>query len=497
MHTPQLADNLRRALLQAAIEGKLSKRQADDGHAQDLLKQIQAEKAALLKAGRLKKSKGLPEIGDDEIPFEIPENWVWVRLGEIGQIIGGGTPKTTHSEYWNDGSIPWITPADMRSLTSRYIEKGARNITQKGLESSSARLLPKGSVLFSSRAPIGYVAIAKAEMATNQGFKSIVPFQEAMNEYLYYVLLAFKSEIEKLGTGTTFKEVSGAVVGNVAIPLPPLAEQARIVAKLDALLAETDALKAQETALADAQKNFPKMLRASLLQAAIEGKLTERESGDGHAQELLQQIQAEKAAQIQAGRLKKSKGLPEISEDEKPFTIPENWVWVRLGEVAQINPRNKADDETAAAFVPMSLLNGGFQNSFSFEERAWKAIKKGYTHFAENDVVIAKITPCFQNRKSAVMRGLPNKIGAGTTELHVLRPYSKKVMPEYLLLIAKNAAFISGGVANFTGTAGQQRVSSTFVENYPIPLPPLAEQARIVAKLDALLAQIESLENLS
>ena len=491
MHTPQLADNLRRALLQAAIEGKLTERQADDGHAQDLFKQIQAEKAVLVKAGRLKKSKGLPEIGENEKPFAIPENWVWVRLGEVTDY---GIGKQMPPEKIAVGSLI-IEMEDIEKKTYRLLNKNRERTPKSSKNSFSA-----GDVLYGKLRPY----LQKVVIADEQGFCSteIIPFNgfgKINPHYLLYCMTSpcVLSDVNQLTYGMDIPRLGTSDAKKLVIPLPPLAEQARIVAKLDALLAETDALKAQETALADAQKNFPKMLRASLLQAAIEGKLTERESGDGHAQELLQQIQAEKAAQIQAGCLKKSKGLPEISEDEKPFTIPENWVWVRLGEIAQINPRNEADDETAAAFVPISLLNGGFQNSFSFEERAWKAIKKGYTHFAENDVVIAKITPCFQNRKSAVMRGLPNKIGAGTTELHVLRPYSKKVMPEYLLLIAKNAAFISGGVANFTGTAGQQRVSSTFVENYPIFLPPLAEQARIVAKLDALLAQIESLENLS
>ena len=232
---------LRAAILQAAIQGELNER--TDENARDLLAAIQTEKAALQKTGKLKKDKPLAAISEEEIPFAIPDNWVWVRLGEIGQIVGGGTPKTAHSEYWDNGDIPWITPADMRNLTSKYIERGTRNITKTGLNSSSAQLLPKNSILFSSRAPIGYVAIAQNEMATNQGFKSVAPFKTEMSEYLYFVLLALKPEIEKLGTGTTFKEVSGTTVGNVVIPLPPLTEQQQIVAKLEALLAEIDTLE--------------------------------------------------------------------------------------------------------------------------------------------------------------------------------------------------------------------------------------------------------------
>ncbi len=232
---------LRASVLAAAVRGDLNERSQE--HARDLLLHIQNEKQALQAKGSLKKTKAPAPVTADEVPFDIPENWVWVRLGEIGQIISGGTPKTTHSEYWENGDIPWITPADMRSLNSKYIERGARNITKLGLKSSSAQLLPKGSVLFSSRAPIGYVAIAQNEMATNQGFKSVAPFKTEMSEYLYFVLLALKSEIEKLGTGTTFKEVSGTTVANVAIPLPPLSEQQAIVEKLNRLLAEIDALE--------------------------------------------------------------------------------------------------------------------------------------------------------------------------------------------------------------------------------------------------------------
>ena len=232
---------LRASVLAAAVRGDLNERSQE--HARDLLLQIQNEKQALQAKGSLKKTKAPAPVTADEVPFDIPENWAWVRLGEIGQIISGGTPKTTHSEYWENGDIPWITPADMRSLNSKYIERGARNITKLGLKSSSAQLLPKGSVLFSSRAPIGYVAIAQNEMATNQGFKSVAPFKTEMSEYLYFVLLALKSEIEKLGTGTTFKEVSGTTVANVAIPLPPLSEQQAIVEKLNRLLAEIDALE--------------------------------------------------------------------------------------------------------------------------------------------------------------------------------------------------------------------------------------------------------------
>ena len=161
-------------------------------------------------------------------------------------------------------------------------------------------------------------------------------------------------------------------------------------------------------------------MRKSVLQAAIEGKLTQQDpKADGDARDLLAQIQAEKQRLIAAGEVKREKTLPAIDENDVPFDIPDNWVWVRLGDVVKVNPRNRAKDDIEVAFMPMAMLDGEYKNSFKFDVKKWSEIKQGFTHFAENDVVFAKITPCFQNRKSAIIKDIPNKIGAGTTELHL------------------------------------------------------------------------------
>lgn len=226
----KVAEDLRRAVLQAAIEGNLT-------------------------GGRR-------------------EGWRFVRLDEIGDIIGGGTPDTSKSEYWTHGRIAWITPADMGMLKSKYISHGARYITEKGLVSSSARMMPKGSIIFSSRAPIGYVAIAENDLCTNQGCKSIRLFGGILSEYVYFVLLAMREDIKKMGSGTTFKEISGKTFGSVIIPLPPLEEQRRIVSCLDAILPLITELEAAENELEALERKFPNDMKDALLQAAIEGKLT-------------------------------------------------------------------------------------------------------------------------------------------------------------------------------------------------------------------------------
>ena len=488
MRTPQLADNLRRAVLQAAIEGKLNDRTNEN--ARDLLAAIQTEKAAQQKTGKQKKNKPLAAISEEEIPFAIPENWVWVRLGEIGQIVSGGTPKTTDSECWNDGDIPWITPADMRNLLSKYIEKGARNITRKGLQSSSAQLLPKGSILFSSRAPIGYVAIAKNEITTNQGFKSVVPFKTAMSEYLYFVLLALKPEIEKLGTGTTFKEVSGTVVSNVAIPLPPLTEQQQIVAKLNHLLTEIDELKTQEQALLATQNAFPKKLRAALLQAAVQGELNERT--DENARDLFAAIQAEKAALQKAGKLKKDKPLAAIKEEEIPFAIPENWVWVRLGEIgiwgSGATPNRSNPDfyrNGDINWLKTGDLNDGYIDETSEKITALAVEKSSVTLQPVGVVLIAMYGATIGKL------GILN-IPATTNQACCACVPFKGMLNKYLFyfLLFNRSNFILMGAGGAQPNISKEKIVSTL-----IPLPPLTEQQQIVAKLEALLAEIDTLEN--
>ena len=164
-----------------------------------------------------------------------------------------------------------------------------------------------------------------------------------------------------------------------------------------------------------------------------------------------------------------------------------------MSSILNINPRNQLPDNTTVGFMPMPLLEDGFNNRHAFEERKWKTVKSGFTHFKNDDVVVAKITPCFQNRKSAVIRDLPNGYGAGTTELHVLRDMTNTLYIPYILLICKTHVFIAGGISAFTGTAGQQRVGKGYIANYLIPLPPIQEQIRIANSVQIILESLDEL----
>ncbi|EHX5025079.1 restriction endonuclease subunit S [Salmonella enterica] len=238
-----------------------------------------------------------------------------------------------------------------------------------------------------------------------------------------------------------------------------------------------------------------KKLRELILELAVRGKLVPQDPNDEPASVLLERIAAEKAELMKQGKIKKQKPLPEISEEEKPFELPVGWEWTTLNTLAEINPKiDVSDDEQDISFVPMPLISTKFDGSHDFEVRKWKEVKKGYTHFANGDIAIAKITPCFENSKAAIFSGLKNNVGVGTTELHVARPYSQAVNQQYLLLNFKSPGFLKTGESQMTGSAGQKRVPRNFFENYPLPFPPLQEQERIVNNFTQLMILCDQLE---
>ena len=235
----------------------------------------------------------------------------------------------------------------------------------------------------------------------------------------------------------------------------------------------------------------PEQLKASILQYAIQGNLVEQRPEEGTGEELYRQIQAEKQRLIKEGKIKKEKALPEIAEDEIPFDIPDTWRWVRVAQIVTLNPKNDLADDLETSFIPMPCVMDGFRNLHTYEVKKWKEIKKGFTHFAEGDIGVAKITPCFQNTKSVIFRNLKNGYGSGTTELTVIRTINETVLPEYLLWFFKTEYFIANGVKSFTGTAGQQRIHKDYLATCLIPLPSLTEQKRIVAKIEELLPYVD------
>ena len=488
-----LADKLRKSVLQSAIQGKLTEQLATDDKVEDLLQAIKKEKELLIKEKKIKKQKPLPEITEDEIPFAIPENWKWVRLGEIGIWEAGTTPSRSKSEYYINGKIPWVKTGD---LTDSILKSVTENITQLALEETSLKIKPVGSVLIAMYgATIGKVSILGIEATTNQACCACVTYKNIYNKYIFYYLISQRDNLKKMGAGGAQPNISREKIIKTIMPLPSLAEQKRIVEKLDNVLANIDELKANEEKLSILQKNFPDKLKKSILQSAIQGDLTEQLATDDNVEDLLQAIKEEKELLIKEKKIKKQKPLPEITEDEIPFAIPESWKWVRLGEITSIKggkriPVGKklTTVNTGYKYIRVADMKNGTvidTDIHYIDEEIYKKIS-AYT-ISKNDVYITcagtigriGIVPDFFD-------------GANLTE------NADKIILYFInklwLCYALNSEAIQNQIRNVTTKVGQPKLAIKRIENLLIPLPPLAEQKRIVEKLDKLLADIEELK---
>jgi type I restriction enzyme S subunit len=385
---------------------------------------------------------------------KIPQSWTWTKLESTGKIVSGGTPSTSSPEYWH-GDVSWISPVDLSKYNGKFISKGAKSITEEGLHKSSARLVPKGSVLFSSRAPIGYVAIAGCELCTNQGFKTIVPNDAVNNNFLYYFLKSAKKQAEELASGTTFKEISLSNFALIQIPLPPLGEQQRIVAKIEELFSELD--KGVES-LKTAQQQL-KVYRQAVLKYAFEGKLTN----------------------------------PEVKEGE----LPEGWVRTPLINLCEINPKLpncQYEDTLEVTFLPMKRVSEVINRIDATEVRAFSDVKKGFTPMIDGDVIFAKITPCMENGKIAVVHSLKNGIAFGSTEFHVFRCHDS-ILNTYIFhfLVQERTRYTAE--ENMTGAVGQRRVPKKFLEDYVVTIPStIEEQQEIVQEIESRLSICDKIE---
>lgn len=304
-------------------------------------------------------------------------------------------------------------------------------------------------------------------------------------------------EINKYTFWAVRKSLSLKGLWNIEIPNLSLEEQNNFLENYDKFKFNFDNL----SKVTDKNLSYIKQLKQAILQEAIEWKLTKswRENNPNieSAKILLEKIQKEKEELVKQKKLKKQEKLKEISQDEIPFEIPEDSVICRLWDIIQVNPRNQLEDNLDVSFIPMKLINDGFINNHTSEKMKWCDIKSGFTHFQENDVVFAKITPCFQNRKSAVMKNLINWFWAWTTELIVLRSFNNLILPELLLYFVKSKWFIDLWVSTYTWTAWQQRVDREKLLNMPFLVPPLEEQKEIVKKVDEMLKYCDELEKQS
>ena len=481
---------LKASILQLAIQGKLVPQDPNDEPASELLKRIEAAK----NAKGAKKGKPLPPIMDDEKPFSIPDSWVWVRLGDVGEWGSGATPLKGKLQYYTDGTIPWLLTGD---LNDGLITQIPNRITDIALKETSLKLNPKGSVLIAMYgATIGKVGILDIDSTTNQACCACVTNPSIDRWFLFYFLMAQRDAFRKRGEGGAQPNISKEKIIVTPIPLPPLAEQKRIAAKVEALFKYVDECEDSRKQLAE---SLSETLKRSVLQEAIQGRLVPQDPNDEPTCELLKNIAAEREKQIAEKKIKKSKPLPPVKDEEKPFPIPDSWEWVRLGELvsAESGLSYKKEDLSISRDEMVRVLRGGnildgkyvFKGDDVFIAKEFAIKRPSIKAF---DFVLPAVTSLEHLGKTAFFEEDRPDVYAGGFLLMLHLLHQDKWIAKYLLAFFQSEQYHSycKNIANKSGQAfynlSREKLCLT-----PIPLPPLAEQKRIVAKVDSLLAKIE------
>lgn len=521
---------LRQKVLDLAIRGKLVPQDPNDEPASVLLERIRAEKQRLVKEGKLKakdiKNDTIIFVGDDnlhyekfadgsvkcieeEIPFELPEKWGWSRVASFSSIITDGEHKTPRRVEQFQGYY---------LLSARNIQNGHLSLNdvdyvdEAEYEMISKRCNPmKSDVLISCSGSVGRVTVVCDDnhyvMVRSAAMIRPITIDP------YYIMYALQSsqvqnQIQAASKQTAQANLFLGAIQTLLIPIPPQQEARRIVTLAANAISITNDIAVQRASVIQIIASTKK----KILDLAIRGLLVPQNPADEPASVLLERIRAEREGLIRQGKIRRDKkesiifrgddnsyyrrspdGEEDITDD-LPYAIPDSWEWTTIGELFAINPRNKIADDMVVSFIPMPLIDDGYSGCHRSETRQWKDIKTGFTHFENGDIGLAKITPCFENRKSVIFRNLCNGYGAGTTELHVLRPHSEAILPEYALALLKSERFIKAGIQAFTGAVGQQRIGKDYVMNTYFPLPPYTEQCRIVDKIKKLFYIISTIE---
>ena len=456
-------------------------------------------------------------VAKEEEPYKLPSNWVWTRLENISHKITDGAHKTP--TYVKEG-VPFISVKDIRN--NEIFFDDTKFITLEEHQELYKRCNPeKGDVLVTKSGTIGRTAIVKDDFEFSL-FVSVALIKNIKNvvqsNFLSYAMQDFINKID------ISRDIKGGVIKNYHIsdmkkqlvPLPPLEEQKRIVEKLDSLFEKIQKIKE----IIEEVKEKTTSRREAILSKAFSGELTEKWRGENHsenARELLVKINDEKLKLWEdeckkaedEGRKKpakpKIKTIDEmlIGAEEEPYKLPNNWVWTRLGDITDINPKKKIldfNDDEEISFVPMKAVSDETGKIEEMEYEKYSKLKKGYTQFIEEDVLFAKITPCMENGKCAIAKNLKNDIGYGTTEFHVLRCY-QGIINKLLHIFLRQESFRKEAKYNMTGSVGFQRVPVDFLKTALFPLPPLEEQKEIVRVLDKVfeeenrISELISLEN--
>ena len=517
---------LRRFVLDLAVRGKLVEQDPNDKPASELLAHARHSLQKRARTVRRLRWKTTEPVDFDEVKKDTPRGWVTARINDTGLYINGLAFKPAD---WKQSGLPIIRIQNLTDPAKEF------NFAQGDFPDEV--LVRDGDLLVSWSATLEAFKWDRGKAVLNQHIFRVLPNDRLITRNFLLVLL--RNAIREMAEsdhahGLVMTHINRGPFLNHVVLIPPLAEQHRIVAEVDELMDLCDQLEEGRIARKQTRAQLTKAsfarliesevdattfrsqarftidtipaltaradqiirLRDTILDLAVRGKLVEQKPEDEPASELLHRIESEKTRLWKARKIRKPRSIKPLDPDELPFRLAAGWQWTQIAHLGVINPRNEAPDDDEASFVPMRAIAAEYGVSNEHESRPWGEIKKGYTHFAEGDVGLAKITPCFENRKSTVFRNLTGGFGSGTTELHIIRPLF--VFANYIILFLKTPHFIDTGIPKMTGTAGQKRVPTEHFTSSPFPLPPLAEQHRIVAKVDELMALCDRLEaNLS
>ncbi|HEN9064708.1 TPA: restriction endonuclease subunit S [Streptococcus agalactiae] len=443
-------------------------------------------------------------IQEVEVPYEIPESWNWVKLRNIGSITSGGTPKSSEPSYYG-GNITWITPADMgKQQNNKFFAKSSKKITELGLQKSSAQLISKNSIVYSSRAPIGHINIVTEDYTTNQGCKSITPLLVDLI-FLYWLLQFRTKDIILRSSGTTFKEISASGFGDTLLPLPPLAEQKRIVAQIEKALAKVDEYAESYNKLQQLDKEFPDKLKKSILQYAMQGKLVAQSPDDEPVEVLLEKIKAEKQKLYEEGKLKK-KDLEELvvtkGDDNSPYgKIPKNWSFLTIKDIFSITTGlSYKKTDLAITKNGVRIIRGGNINPLSF-----KILDNDYyidpkyitseTVYLKRNQLLTPVSTSLEHigKFARIDKDYPNTAAGGF--VFQLTPFvSSDVLSKYLLFSLSSPIFYEQ-LKSITKLSGQAlyNIPKTKLNELLVPLAPETEQKRISQRVEQLFEKVNQL----
>lgn len=477
------AQALREKILDLAMRGKLVKQDPNDEPATVLLEKIKAEKAELIKEGKIKKSKPLPEITDDEKPFDIPDSWEWVRGEDIVSLIGDGLHGTP---VFSKEGVPFVNGSNFID-GKIFLTKSTKFVSEEEYLKYKKDLLP-GTLFLSLNGTLGKVAKyhnEKIVLGKSAGYFSLIDVK--MQDFIFYFLQSaiFKKYYDSKYTGSVIKNIPLKALRECIIPLPPLSEQKRIAAKIAQLFALLRKVESSTQQYAKLQT----LLKSKVLDLAMRGKLVKQDPNDEPASELLKKIKAEKAELIKEKKIRKSKPLPPITDEEKPFDIPDSWEWVRLGDViTTINgdrgknyPSKKYWQSTGIPFLNAACLSTDKyieEDKFNYISNSrYSLLRSGYIE--KNDILY-----CIRGSLGKVGIVNINK-GAIASSLIIIRTFLQEQNVDFLYYILSSPLNIDFIKEHRNGSA-QPNLPGKDLLKMIIPLPPLSEQRRISTKLSQL-----------